>query len=93
MFVEYLIVTVMPMRGLQDSVIPELWSEHALKHVDHAPHGRGHPMVVMLEQDHKHVEVAEVVLEPLDHRLDVIGLVPEMFTTTITSDDDRRTVS
>ena len=50
-------------------------------------------MVVMLEQDHKHVEVAEVVLEPLDHRLDMIGLVPEMFKTTITFDDDRRTVS
>ena len=50
-------------------------------------------MVVMLEEDHKHVQVAEVVLEPFDHRLDMTGLVPEMFKTTITIDDDKRTVA
>ena len=81
----------MPMGGLQDSVIPEVWTEHVLEHVHHVPHGRAHPMVIMLEEDHEHVEVAKVVLEPLDHRLDMIGLVPEMFKTTITFDDGMRT--
>ena len=65
------------MRGLQDSVAPELWAKHALEHVEHVPQGGGHPVVILLEQDHKDVEVAEVVFEPLDHGLNMTGLVPE----------------
>ena len=32
------------------------------------------------------MEVAEVVLEPLDHGLNMIGLIPEISRTTITSE-------
>ena len=85
----YQVVTVTPMGGLEDCVTPELWAKHVLEHVEHVPQGRCHPIVILLKEDHKHVEVAEVVFEPLDHCLNMIGLVPEISRTTITSDDDR----
>ena len=87
----YQVVTVTPMCGLKDHVTPELRAEHILEHVEHVPQGRGHPVVILFEEDHKHVEVAEVVFEPLDHGLYMICLVPEILRTTITSNDDMMT--
>ena len=68
---------MMPMRGLQNRVIPELWAEYVLQCIEHIPHCLAHSMIIMLEDDHKHMEVAELILQPVDHRLDMIVVIPK----------------
>ena len=66
------------MRGSYDGVTPELLAKQVLEHVEHILHGYSHPIVILLEQDYEHMEVAEVVFEPIDHRLNLIRIVPEI---------------
>ena len=70
------------MSCFQDCVAPELGSKHPLKDLQHVPHGRGHPVVRLLEQDDKHVQVSEVVLEPIDHGVNMLSLISTMTTIT-----------
>ena len=66
---------VTPMSCFQNGIAPELWPKHPLEHLQHVPHGRGHPVVRLLEHDDEHVEISEVVLESLDHGVDMVPLI------------------
>ena len=76
---------VTPMSCFQNGIAPELWPKHPLEHLQHVPHGRGHPVVRLLEHDDKHVEISEVVLEPLDHGVNMVSLISTKTTITAVS--------
>ena len=76
---------VTPMSCFQNGIAPELWPKHPLEHLQHVPHGRGHPVVRLLEHDDEHVEISEVVLEPLDHGVHMLPLISAKTTITVGS--------
>ena len=68
-------MTEVPVSGSQDDVLPEVWTEHRLEEVQHVPESSAQPVVVLLEQDDEDVDVAEVVLKSIHHRLHMESLV------------------
>ena len=57
------ILAEVPVSGLQDSVLPELGSEHLLEQEDHRSQTVGHPVVHLLECNHKDMNPLDLILE------------------------------
>ena len=60
---------------LQYGVAPEAGPEHRLEHPQHVPHRVLHPVVALLEEDDEDVDVAEIVLELIDHARHLAPLI------------------
>ena len=68
-------MTEVPVSGSQDDVLPEVRTEHGLEEVEHVPESSAQSVVVLLEQDDEDVDVAEVVLKSIHHRLHMEPLI------------------
>ena len=61
---EFLVLlVVVPVRGLQDRILPEVIAKHLLEEADHGAEGGRHPVVLLLERDHERVDEFNLVLE------------------------------
>ena len=60
---------------LQNGIVPEAIAEHFLEERDHGSEGVGHPCVCLLEGDHEHVDVSNLVSQRLNSLGVKIGVV------------------
>ena len=51
---------------LQNGIVPEAIAEHFLEEGDHGSEGVGHPCISLLEGDHEHVDVSNLVSQSLN---------------------------
>ena len=54
------LLVVVPVRGLEDGVLPKVVAKHLLEQADHGAKGVRHSVVLLLERDHKRVDETEI---------------------------------
>ena len=59
------------MSGFQNHIWPKSWSKHTLKNIEHVPEWHGHPVIILLEENHKDMDAFKLVFESVDHILDM----------------------
>ena len=69
---------MVPVRGLQDGVVPELLPEHLLEERDHGSEGVGHPVVGLLEGDDEDVVILDLVQQRRHQVLDEFLLLHQL---------------